>query len=113
MTQLSEAIARYHRILESEAFQDLTWVEAFEKSLRDKHLTAGAHRISPVLRPHFITQRQYASLVKASESLHCAMDRVERLVLSTPSLMARMAMLPAEKMLASVDPGYSYLSVTS
>lgn len=113
MTQLSEAIARYHRILESEPFQDLSWMEAFEANLRERHLSSGAHRISPVLRPHFITQRQYASLVKATESLHCAMDRMERLVLSTPSLMSRMSMLPAEKMLASVDPGYSYLSVTS
>ncbi len=113
MTQLNEAIARYHRILEGEAFQDLGWVEAFEKNLRERHLTSGAHRISPVLRPHFITQRQYASLVKAAESLHCAIDRIERLVLSTPALMSRMAMLPAEKMLASVDPGYSYFSVTS
>jgi len=113
MTQLSEAIARYHRILEGEVFQDLSWVEAFETTIREKHLTTGAHRVSPVLRPHFITQRQYTNLVKATESLHCAMDRMERLVLSTPSLMSRMSMLPAEKMLASVDPGYSYLSVTS
>ena len=35
------------------------------------------------------------------------------MALSTPSLMSRMQMLPAEKMLASVDPGYPYLSVTS
>ena len=27
--------------------------------------------------------------------------------------MSRMQMLPAEKMLASVDPGYPYLAVTS
>ena len=38
---------------------------------------------------------------------------MERLTLSSPALMSRMAMLPAEKMLAAVDPGYSYLSVTS
>jgi hypothetical protein len=38
--------------------------------------------------------------------LYAAIDRVEKMALTTPSLMSRMQMLPAEKMLASVDPGY-------
>src|SRR4051794_35002014 len=113
MTQLNEAIARYHRILESESFQDLSWVDALEHKLQASHLTGGNRRVSPVLRPHFITQRQYTNLVKAAEALYCAIDRIEKMALSTPSLMSRMQMLPAEKMLAAVDPGYPYLSVTS
>ncbi|HYI94694.1 MAG TPA: hypothetical protein VEX68_14205 [Bryobacteraceae bacterium] len=113
MTQFNEAIARYHRILESESFRDLTWVEALEQRLQASHLTSGSRRVSPVLRPHFITQRQYANLVKAAEALYSAIDRIEKLALTTPSLMSRMQMLPAEKMLAAVDPGYPYLSVTS
>src|SRR4051812_22419916 len=113
MTQLNEAIARYHRILESESYRDLAWVDALEQKLQASHLTAGGRRVSPVLRPHFITQRQYTNLVKAAEALYCAIDRIEKMALSTPSLMSRMQMLPAEKMLAAVDPGYPYLAVTS
>jgi hypothetical protein len=113
MTQFNEAIVRYHRILESDAFRDLAWADTLQEQMRQHHLLSGAHRVSPVLRPHFVTQRQYSNLVRATESLHCAIDRMERLTLSSPALMARMAMLPAEKMLAAVDPGYSYLSVTS
>lgn len=113
MTQLNEAVARYHKILESDEFKDLNWVENLQTQLRDHNLTAGPRRMAPVLRPHFITQRQYANLVKASESLYSALERIERVALSTPSLMQRMEMLPAEKMLAAVDPGYPYLAVTS
>src|SRR5688572_18255354 len=113
MTQFNEAIARYHRILESESFRDLAWVEALEQKLQAGNLTSGSRRVAPVLRPHFITQRQYANLVKAAEALYSAIDRIEKLALTTPSLMSRMQMLPAEKMLAAVDPGYPYLSVTS
>jgi len=113
MSQLHEAIARYHRLLESEPFNDLAWADTLTERMREHHLSSGTHRVAPVLRPHFITQRQYTNLVRATESLHCAMDRIERLALSTPALLSRMAMLPAEKMLAAVDPGYSYLSVTS
>jgi uncharacterized circularly permuted ATP-grasp superfamily protein len=51
--------------------------------------------------------------VKAAEALYSAIDRIEKMALSTPALLARMQMLPAEKMLASLDPGYSYTAVTS
>jgi hypothetical protein len=111
MTQLNEAIARYHRILES--YDDLGWVDELEQKLNASNLTAGNRRVAPVLRPHFITQRQYNNLVKAAEALYCAIDRIEKMALSNPVLMSRMQMLPAEKMLANIDPGYPYLAVTS
>jgi len=76
MSQLNEAIARYHRILEADDFKDLTWVDELTDKLRERNLASGSHRVAPVLRPHFITQRQYTNLVKATESLHCAMDRI-------------------------------------
>jgi hypothetical protein len=113
MTQLNEAIARYHRLLESDDYKDLAWVEELQQQMRNHHLTGGNHRISPVLRPHFVTQRQYNNLVKAAEALNSAVDRIEKMTLASPQLMARMAMLPAERMLASLDPGYSYLAVTA
>ena len=113
MTQLSEAIARYHKLLEAEPFKDLSWAHVLHERMDAQHLTVGGKPISPVLRPHFITRRQYTSLVKAAESLVTAVDRIETMAVSNPSLMARMEMLPAEKMLATVNPGYSFHSVTS
>ncbi len=113
MTQLDEAVARYHKLLDSENYRDLQWADSLHEELSARDLLFSARPISPVLRPHFLTQRQYANLTKAAESLHSAIDRVESLALSNPALMSRMAMLPAEKMLASVDPGYPYLAVTS
>lgn len=113
MTQLGEAVARYHRIIEAEPYKDLAWAHELQDKMKSQHLAVGGKPISPVLRPHFITRRQYTNLVKAAESLVTAVDRVERMAVSNPALMARMELLPAEKMLASLDPGYSFLSVTS
>ncbi len=56
MTQVSEAIARYHKLIESEPFIDLGWAQALQERMRSEKL--GGRAISPVLRPHFITQRQ-------------------------------------------------------
>lgn len=108
MTQLGEATARYHKILESEPFRDLGWAEALQESVRASKVTAGSRPISPVLRPHFLSGRQYASLVKAAESLTASIQRVESMALASPALMSRIQLLPAEKMLAAIDPGYAF-----
>jgi uncharacterized circularly permuted ATP-grasp superfamily protein len=113
MAQLNEAIARYHRILESEKFSGNAWVASLEERMRQAHLITAGRAVSPVLRPHFITARQYANLVKASEALYSAIDRTEKLALANPALMTRMQMLPAEKLLASINPGYSFMAVTA
>ena len=110
MTQVSEAIARYHKLIESEPYIDLAWAKALQDRMKAGHLSGRA--ISPVLRPHFITNRQYTAMVKAAEALFSAIRRVEQIALSTPPLLARMQLLPAERMLAQVDPGYSFYSVT-
>ncbi|MBZ5612016.1 MAG: hypothetical protein LAP38_27470 [Acidobacteriia bacterium] len=113
MTQLGEAIARYHKILEGGQYQDLSWAHQLQDRMKANNLAVGGRPVSPVLRPHFITRRQYAGLVKAVESFSSALERTEKLAIASPALLSRMELLPAEKMLASVDPGYPYLSVTS
>lgn len=111
--QLGEAITRYHKLLETEAYRDLSWAESLREKMTAHGLTVSGRPVSPFLRPHFLSRRQYEHLVKASESLHSAIDRVKRLALADPTLQARMGLLPAEKMLAQIDPGYSFLAVTS
>jgi uncharacterized circularly permuted ATP-grasp superfamily protein len=76
-------------------------------------LSSGGRLICPFLRPNFILRRQYESLVKTGEALIGAIDRMEQMVLSTPALLARLELLPAEKMLAAIDPGYQALEVAA
>jgi uncharacterized circularly permuted ATP-grasp superfamily protein len=76
-------------------------------------LTVSGRPVSPFLRPHFLTRKQYEHLVRASEAMQLVLDRVKRMALSDQSLQSRIGLLPAEKMLAQIDPGYSFLAVTS
>ena len=94
MNQVGEAIARYHKLIESEPYIDLTWAKTLQERMKTEKL--GNRPISPVLRPHFITNRQYTGLVKAAESLFSAIDRVEQMALANPVLLARMQLLPAD-----------------
>jgi len=113
MTQLSEAIARYHKSLETEPYADLSWAHALQERMTAHRLTVAGKPVSPVLRPHFITRRQYVSMVRAVEALSSAIERVQNMAMSAPQLLTRMELLPAEKMLAAVDTGSAFLSVTS
>jgi hypothetical protein len=113
MNQLSEAVTRYHKILEGDHYKDLSWAHDLQERMKAHNLVAAGRPVSPVLRPHFITRRQYAGLVKAVESFSSSLQRVQAKALGSPALLARMELLPAEKMLAAVDPGYSFPAVTS
>jgi hypothetical protein len=113
MNQLAEAVARYQKLLESDPHKDLGWADALATRMQAEHLTQGGRLICPFLRPNFITRRQYSSLVRAAESLFSAINRVKQMALGDPALLARMELLPAEKMLAAIDPGYPFLAVTS
>ncbi len=113
MNQIDEAVARYQKLIESEPYKDLDWAEALRERMEAEHLTEGGRLICPFLRPHFITRRQYENMVRAAEALFSAIDRIKQMALSDPALLNRMELLPAEKMLATIDPGYPFLSVTS
>ncbi len=113
MSQMDEAVARYNKLLESGPFRDLSWAESLHERMESARLSSGGRLICPFLRPNFISRRQYESLVKMGESLICAIDRMETMVLATPALLSRLELLPAEKMLASIDPGYQALEVAA
>jgi hypothetical protein len=113
MTQLEEAISRYHRILESEPYRDLRWVKTLQEQMEARQLSAGGRLLCPFLRPNFVTQKQYDNLVKTGEALISAVDRMLRAALASPQLLSRMQLFPAEKMLAAIDPGYEMSEVSA
>ncbi|HXS98732.1 MAG TPA: hypothetical protein VN736_29250 [Candidatus Limnocylindrales bacterium] len=113
MSHLDDAVARYNKSLETGPYRDLAWAEALHERMEAGKLASGGRLICPFLRPNFISRRQYDSLVKTGESLICAIDRMEQMVLSSPQLLNRLELLPAEKMLAGIDPGYQALEVAA
>ena len=113
MPHLSEAIARYHKLLEDDGYSDLFWAEKLQNRMRDGGLIESGRPVSSVLRPQFISRRQLDSLTNLTRQLASILDRVEALVLESPALLNRLQVLPAEKMLAAIPPGYSRCSVMS
>ncbi len=105
MTQLGEAIARYHKILEGDQYKDLSWAHELQERMKAHNLAVGGRPVSPVLRPHFITRRQYAGLVKAVESFSSAIERIEKMAIGSPALLSRMELLPGREDAGGGGPG--------
>lgn len=110
---VDEAIVRYHKILESQPHANLEWTDALTERMKAHGMVVGTRLASPFLRPHFLSKKQFEQLSKAGEALQSAIERIETHALATPNLMQRMELLPAERMLASINPGYSFMHVTS
>ena len=112
MAQLSEAIARYHELLENQDARDLGWAEDLQERMRKARLVQSGRLVAPILRPHFLGKRQQASLVRAVEAFSAAVNEIEAVVASSPALMSRLQMLPAEKLLAQIPGRQSRFSMT-
>ena len=106
-----DVVTRYHRILEQNGFDKSGWAEELQQRMRQHRLTDSGRLLSPVLRPFFVTQKQLDSLTKVASQLSAILDKLAVMILSQPALLNRLVMLPAEKSLFTVDPGYQPFSV--
>lgn len=111
MPSLGDVVTRYHRLMEQNGFGDKVWAEELQQRMRRQRLTDSGRLLSPVLRPCFVTQRQVDALAKTAAQLNSIFDQMEKLVLANPSWLTRLQMLPAEKSLLGVSPGYKHLSM--
>jgi hypothetical protein len=109
---VDEAIVRYHKILESPEYQNLDWARSIEDSMRRLGMASGTRVASPFLRPHFLTKKHADELAKTSGTLFSAIDRIEKAALTSAALLQRLELLPAERMLALIDPGYTFPHVS-
>lgn len=113
MVQLGEAIARYHKLFDDAGYRDLAWAEAFQERMRERRLTESGRLLAPVLRPQFLSRRQLDLLANTVERLSAIASQTAEFALSSPVLLNRLKLLPAEKMLAASGPAHSRFPVAS
>ena len=111
MPGLGDVVTRYHRLLEQNGFGEAAWAEALQQRMREQRLTDSGRLLSPVLRPCFITQKQVDLLTRTASQLSVIFDKIESVVLAKPAALSRLLMLPAEKSLLGVDPGFRHFSI--
>ncbi len=113
MTGFGDVITRYHGLMDQNGLSVSTWADGLQQLMRERRLTDSGRLISPVLRPYFVTPNQVAVLAETAVQLEMIFDEMQALILARPGLLGRLQLLPAEKSLLAIDPGYKHFSIAA
>jgi len=109
---LDDAVAHYHELLND---QDLAQqsLALFDEGFERAKLIFGGRRLSPYLRPHFVTEDDFARVTRVCETVWSAIEKVKDAAVANESLLDELGLTPIERELAKIDPGYRAVSPTA
>ncbi|HEU4930525.1 MAG TPA: hypothetical protein VFT48_00520 [Pyrinomonadaceae bacterium] len=107
-----EAVARYHDLL---ANQDLAESSRalLDEGLEKAKLIFGGRRLSPYLRPHFVTETDFARICQICETVWSAIQKVKDAAVEDEKVVDDLGLTEIERELVAIDPGYVAVSPTS
>src|SRR5438105_699186 len=108
---LKNAVDYYHQLLEdpdlaSESQQKL------DAALEHSKLIFGGRRLAPYLRPHFVTETDWARIQSICETIFSALQKVKDAAIEDESILDELGITEIERELIQIDPGYAHVSPT-
>lgn len=107
-----EAVSRYHELL-----SDPTLAESsramLDEGLERAKLIFGGRRLSPYLRPHFVSTEDFQRICSICETVWSAIQKVKEAAIHDDSIVAELGLTQIERELVRIDPGYSAVSPTA
>ena len=109
---LSEAVALYHKLLTDEELAR-TSLTLLDEGLERAKLMFGGRRLSPYLRPHFVSEEDFARIQHICETVWGAIEKVKDAAVNDESLLDELGLTEIERELVKIDPGYRAVSPTA
>src|SRR5687768_1624567 len=109
---LQEAVEFYHRLLEDVEVAESSR-RMLDEGLERAKLIFGGRRLSPYLRPHFVTERDFARVTRVCETVWSAIQKVKDAAVADPSVLDELGLTEVERELVAIDPGYRAVSPTA
>ena len=109
---LNEAVHRYHELLNDQELAQ-TSLAMLDEGLERARLIFGGRRLSPYLRPHFVTAEDFRNVVRVCETVWSAIEKVKDAAVGDAGLLDELGLTPIERELAQIDPGYRAVSPTA
>lgn len=106
---LKEAVAYYHKLLEDVEIAEASRA-ALDEGLEENRLIFGGRRLSPYLRPHFVTETDWARTVQICETIWSALQKVKDAAIGNNEMLDELGITEIEKDLVSIDPKYRQVS---
>ena len=109
---LQEAVEFYHQLLrEGEVAESSR--RMLDEGLERARLIFGGRRLSPYLRPHFVTEEDFARVTRVCETVWSAIQKVKDAAVEDESLVDELGLTGIERELVAIDPGYRAVSPTA
>lgn len=109
---LKEAVAYYHELLEDAELAEASRRE-LDEGLENARLIFGGRRLSPYLRPHFVTEADWTRIVKICETIFVALQKVKDAAIGNDELLDELGITPIERELVAIDPKFKAVSPTA
>lgn len=109
---LKQAIAHYHELLSKDDLAGAS-LRMLDEGLERTKLIFGGRRLSPYLRPHFVTEEDFAQVVRVCETVWSAIEKVKDAAIDNEALIDELGLTAIEKELVKIDPGYRAVSPTA
>jgi uncharacterized circularly permuted ATP-grasp superfamily protein len=109
---VSEAVALYHELLADEELAR-TSLALLDEGLERARLMFGGRRLSPYLRPHFVSEEDFARVQHICETVWGAIEKVKDAAVNDESLLDELGLTEVERELVKIDPGYRAVSPTA
>jgi hypothetical protein len=107
-----EAVARYHDLLKNQDLAESSRV-TLDEGLERAKLIFGGRRLSPYLRPHFVTASDFARITQICETVWSAIEKIKDAAVEDERIVDRLGLTDVERELVSIDPGYKAVSPTA
>lgn len=109
---LNDAVAYYHELLNDQELAQSS-LKLLDEGLERAKLIFGGRRLSPYLRPHFVTEEDFTQVVRVCETIWDAIEKVKDAAVSEESLLDELGLTSIERELVKIDPGYRAVSPTA
>jgi hypothetical protein len=109
---LKQAVSHYHNLLKESNLAEESRV-MLDEGLERSRLIFGGRRLSPYLRPHFVTEQDFARICQICETVWSAIQKVKDAAIEDSTIISDLGLTPIERELISIDPGYKAVSPTS
>src|SRR5215204_7374208 len=109
---LKQAVSHYHNLLQDERLAETSRV-MLDEGLERAKLIFGGRRLSPYLRPHFVTEEDFARITRICETVWGAIQKVKDAAVEDERLVDELGVTEVERELVRIDPGYKAVSPTA
>jgi len=109
---LHDAVSRYHELLRDQSLAESSRV-MLDEGLERAKLIFGGRRLSPYLRPHFVTETDFTRITNVCETVWSAIQKVKDAAIEDDTILQDLGITDTERDLISIDPGYAAVSPTA